>query len=150
MRNAIHHNLPRRASDQAGFSLIEVLVVVVIIGVLAAIAIPSFVNQRTKAQDSQAKVVARDAETAIETYATNNDGSYSGADVSALHSIDPSLITSSSSTAYLANVTGTTSTDYSVIASDPINSDQFSVIKSGSKISRLCSGSGGGCAGGTW
>jgi hypothetical protein len=37
-----------------------------------------------------------------------------------------------------------------VIATDPVNSDQFSVVKNGSTISRLCSGSGGGCNGGTW
>jgi type IV pilus assembly protein PilA len=150
VRKAILHNPRQRAAEQSGFSLIEVLVVVLIVGILAAIAIPSFLNQRTKAQDSQAKVVARDAETAIETYATNNDGSYSGADVSALHSIDPSLLTASSNDAFLANVTGATSINYTVIATDPVNSDQFSVVKNGSTISRLCSGSGGGCNGGTW
>jgi type IV pilus assembly protein PilA len=139
-----------RAADQSGFSLIELLVVILVIGILAAIAIPSFLNQKSKAEDSQAKVVARNAETAIETYATNNDGSYSGADVSALHSIDPALLTASSNDAYLAGVTSASASGYTVIASDPVSSDQFSVVKAGGTISRLCTASAGGCSGGTW
>ena len=45
--------------ESSGFSLIELLVVVMIIGVLAAIAIPVFLGQRTKAQDTEAKTNAR-------------------------------------------------------------------------------------------
>jgi type IV pilus assembly protein PilA len=140
----------RGASEQAGFTLIEVLVVILIIGILAAIAIPSFLNQSHKAQDSQAKVIARDAQLAIETYATNNSGSYSGADVAALTAIDPTLAGTGSNTASLISVTGANASNYTVIASDPGTSNQFSVVKTGSAISRLCSGSGGGCSGGSW
>jgi len=147
---ALFNTSRRRALEQSGFSLIELLVVILIIGILAAIAVPSFLNQKSKAQDAQAKAVARTAETAIESYATNNNGSYVGADVSALHSIEPSLLTSSSNQAYLSTVSGATTTGYTVVAFDPVTSNQFSVVKSGATISRLCSGSGGGCAGGTW
>ena len=59
---------------EAGFTLIELLVVMLILGILAAIAIPAFFNQRDKATDAQAKSAARTAETAIETYATENEG----------------------------------------------------------------------------
>jgi type IV pilus assembly protein PilA len=63
--------LRQRAKNEEGFTLIELLVVVLIIGILAAIAIPSFLNQRTKAQDATTKSDARTAQTAMETWYTN-------------------------------------------------------------------------------
>lgn len=65
---------------QDGFTLIELLVVVVIIGVLASIAIPTFLSQREKAYRSQAVSDMRNAGLALETWATDHDGSYAGLD----------------------------------------------------------------------
>jgi type IV pilus assembly protein PilA len=81
----------RMASDQSGFTLIELLVVMLIIGLLAAIAIPTFFNQREKARDAGAKEMAHTAQVAMETYATDNNGSYSAVDPAALNTIDNSL-----------------------------------------------------------
>jgi type IV pilus assembly protein PilA len=78
---------------EAGFTLIELLVVMLILGILAAIAIPAFFNQREKATDAQAKSAARTAETAMETYATENGGSYASATEAKLHTIEPTLQT---------------------------------------------------------
>ena len=66
------HKLRARVQDEKGFTLIELLVVILIIGILAAIALPAFLNQREKAQDSEAKSAARTAQTAMETFYTDN------------------------------------------------------------------------------
>ena len=83
--------LRSRSNDESGFTLVELLVVMLIIGILAAIAIPSFFAQRDKATDSDAKSAARTAQTSIETYATDNDGSYALATPGDLDDIEATL-----------------------------------------------------------
>ena len=65
-----------RRSD--GFTLVELLVVMLIIGLLAAIAVPAFYGQRNKASDADAKVAVRTAQTAAETIFVDNGGAYDG------------------------------------------------------------------------
>jgi type IV pilus assembly protein PilA len=81
----------RMAQDESGFTLVELLVVMLILGLLAAIAIPAFFNQRDKARDASAKEAVRTSETAMETYATDHDGSYDGATAVNLQDIEPTL-----------------------------------------------------------
>ncbi len=63
-----------------GFTLIELLVVIIIIGILAAIAIPVFLNQRKKGWDAQAKADLKNMATAEETYLTDHPSYSSSVD----------------------------------------------------------------------
>ncbi|MDQ1746661.1 MAG: type pilus assembly protein PilA [Frankiaceae bacterium] len=62
--------------DDRGFTLVELITVMVIIGVLAAIAIPLFLNQRSTAFETQVKSDLHNAAIAEESYALHHDGSY--------------------------------------------------------------------------
>jgi type IV pilus assembly protein PilA len=145
----LHKMLRRRAEEEKGFTLIELLVVILIIGILAAIAIPSFLNQKGKASDAQAKSLVRTAATAMETYSTQNNGSYAGATAATLNSIEPAVNITSGTQSYIT--VGTVSAGaYALTAASPSTGDAFTITNTAGSTVRSCTGTGGGCVSATW
>ena len=147
--------LPHRAQEEQGFTLIELLVVILIIGILAAIAIPSFLNQRSKGNDAEAKSTAVTAAEAMETCATDNNGSYANCTKASLTSIEPTL---NDAGARLANPTVSANSYTIVVTSNrDANAATFTLSRDSSGTSsRTCStgtADKGGCSAttsGTW
>ena len=148
------YRLRQRSKDEGGFTLIELLVVILIIGILAAIAIPSFISQKSKANDAAAKTQVGTAQTAFETVSTENDGSYAEiekkpASVAGLEGIEPSL--KDHTTAKLTVAKG--EAEGYEITSEAIGSkNTFTLVNAKGTVTRTCKTAGkGGCpAGGTW
>ena len=111
----------RKAMDEKeeGFTLIELLVVIIIIGILAAIAIPVFLNQRKKGYDAQTKSDVRNAITIFETYATDYNGAYPYTALSAAAGTD--LTATATTTAFGTNI-GKSTNDTSLVGAVSANS----------------------------
>jgi type IV pilus assembly protein PilA len=118
----------RRAQDESGFTLIELLVVILIIGILAAIAIPALLGQKSKAYDSSAKTLAQTAQTAAETYSTENNGLYTFTEAKQLNAIEPTINYTKTTEADLTVATGIEgNAGYEVTATAQNTADKYTV-----------------------
>ena len=116
-----------RLREEHGFTLIELLVVILIIGILAAIAIPSLLSQKSKAYDSSAQTLAQTAQTTMETWATENGGSYEKGTAQKLHEIEPSINTSNTNEADLLETTQKPPTTFGSAGSGKPTTDEYTV-----------------------
>ena len=148
-------SLRARTSDEGGFTLIELLVVVLIIGILSAIAIPAFLSQTSKANDSAAKTQVGTLQTTMEAYATEHSGSFVGGSLAELEVIEPTLKDTTTATAQETTVAAE---GYTVSSIAKTTGDTFTLQNEKGTITRTCTtgatttpaNTGGGCKGGSW
>ena len=128
--------LRRRLADSRGFTLIELLVVVMIIGIIVAIAVPAFLNQRAKGEDTQAKAMLHHALIALTSFQLN-EGTYN-ATPAQLRAIEPALFEANN-----LGVVGTANTF--TLSEESTNLTTFSLIRDATgKTTRDCSAPGNG------
>jgi type IV pilus assembly protein PilA len=137
-----------RVIDERGFTLVEVLTVMMIIPILASIAIPTFLGQKEKAEDPQAKSAVRNAASAIELYYTEKR-TYAGVDATSLRELEPSLHDVAAGD---LTVTPHGDDGYAVTVKQPDTGNTFTITKADGGFMRTCTvADNAGCPpGGKW
>jgi prepilin-type N-terminal cleavage/methylation domain-containing protein len=143
-RDFMFSSLRQRTSDEGGFTLIELLVVVLIIGILAAIAIPSLLAQKSKAYSASAKALATSSETAAETYGTDNNDVFKGLSPTVIHEYEKNIPTTeaeANGTVFLekAEVKGSNERGYKLTVKAAHTGSKFSIERTESgEVIKTC------------
>ena len=137
LRERIHNG-------QEGFTLIELLVVILIIGILAAIALPAFLGQRQKGQDSEAKSNVRNLVSHMESCFTQAE-TYVGCTEAQTDIAGSGLPLDE-----LA-ISGQSATGYTIVGTSA-STHTFTYEKDGGTVDKTCTpaAGGGGCNSGSW
>jgi type IV pilus assembly protein PilA len=137
LRASTWRRIARHANDSKGLSMVEILVVILILGVLAAVAVPSLLSTRSHATDAQAVTLVQTAQTTAEAL-DSEQGNYNGVTRSAIAAQEPAVtIEASDQHAYLSEATHGED-EYSLTAK-ATNGDELTITRSSDgSVTRTC------------
>jgi type IV pilus assembly protein PilA len=149
--NLVESLHPHPRPSEQGFTLVELLVVCLVIAMLAAIALPTFVRHRDGAQDADAKSNARNLVTHVEACGAATEDYRSCDTIAELGTTGLPLVDGVPTADATVGVAAATASTFTITAQSRHASMTFSIDRtSAGKLVRSCSGNSGGCRNGSW